>query len=154
MLRPDLEPEQSGEEEGPPRVVDEPADLLGQHGDEALVAALLAVLLLEDDCRRRGGKARRRAARRGSPLRAWGPGEGGWGGVGGGGMRKKGVSVGVCKEGGGDSAGWDLLASVSGWESMVARILFLCGRRRVGPGTGHKQNAEPFFYWAVAEAGN
>ena len=30
-------------------MVDELADLLGLHGDEALVAALLAVLLLEDD---------------------------------------------------------------------------------------------------------
>jgi hypothetical protein len=50
VLRPDLEPEQSGEEEGPPEVVDELADLLGLHGDEVLVAALLAVLLLEDDC--------------------------------------------------------------------------------------------------------
>jgi hypothetical protein len=40
----------SGEEEGPPEVVDELADLLGLHGDEVLVAALLAVLLLEYDC--------------------------------------------------------------------------------------------------------
>lgn len=49
VLGPDLEPEQPGEEEGPAEVVDELADLLGLHGDEALVAALLAVLLLEDD---------------------------------------------------------------------------------------------------------
>lgn len=51
VLGPNLETEEAGEEEGPPEVVDELADLLGRHRDEALVAALLAILLLEDDGR-------------------------------------------------------------------------------------------------------
>ena len=48
-FRPDLEVEEPGEEEGAAEAGDEPPDLVGLDGDEALVATVLAVLLLEHD---------------------------------------------------------------------------------------------------------
>ncbi|GFZ06667.1 ribosomal protein L25/Gln-tRNA synthetase, anti-codon-binding domain-containing protein [Actinidia rufa] len=46
---PDLEVEEPGKEEGAAKAGDDPPDLVGLDGDEALVAAVLAILLLEHD---------------------------------------------------------------------------------------------------------